>query len=258
MEEYIRRLLRELTTDRGVIQGVRWAYRRSGVPMPTPLLYEYVMFMLHSSYSIITPGMHRSVSKYPHFREELVEYIESVLNSKPNVIPERFEGSDASDGIYYSGWEGKFSTNQPMTHHLTDNIGNLSINIDSGYEPQFQWALICQDSVGPDGPIYSRDFEGGDAFGNLRQLCLELQDNLRQNRGCDQWKVRWSHGQDVTTNITEITEEEKLGHLPKNEVEQEMFDNYKQHVDHYSTTHGFFIWITHPINQHILDQIEVD
>jgi hypothetical protein len=214
--------------------------------------------MLNSSYSITKLGHTIFVSEYPHFREELVEYIESVLNSEPSVIPERFEGSDSFDGVYYSGWEGKFITNQPMTHYLIDNTGNLNINVDRGYEPQFQWALICRDSVDPDGPLYSGEFEGGATFGNISLLCTELQNKLRQNRGCDQWEVRWSHGQEVTTNITELTEDEwEERNVAKNEVEQGIFNNSGIHVDHYSTTHGFFIWITHPINQHILDQIEI-
>jgi len=209
VDKHLRELYRKFANDPAVILRIKREYHRIGMPMPHHLLIDYVDYAYgHTDLSI-----------------KIVTYIENLFNDVESIIPEIFLGEDVIDMFYYTGWTGEFRTNQPLLRRR-------------GYQPEFSWALACKDSTDPD-ISYVNDFEGGEAFGNLGILCDELQENIRQHTGCQEWEVRWSHGQSVEPNYSY-----ERAHGPQ------------QGLTFYSNTHSFYIWFTHPVNQHMVDQIE--
>jgi hypothetical protein len=245
------------TQDIELLFRIRRLYRTIAEPLPNSLLIPYVT---------------AAMSYDPEFRAKVRRLIENLFNDNGNIIPERFEGQDASDGYYYKGWDGDFHTNQPLLikkgySWLGVPADDDPLRVAAEYRYFFQWAHICEDSVPPDLPLTPRSFSmhGGAQFGPLPALCQEIQQSLRQATQCDQWTVDWWHGQDVNESLIELDDDEwqiraegwEEGEEPlKTPHEQWLYELSGQHVIHVATTHGFFLRALHPVNQHIVQLIE--
>lgn len=242
MDNYLQNLIRQHATDPSKIIDIRRSFLRAQLPLPPHILYDYVFEALKMS-----------------LRQQLDNFIEQLLNTE-GVIPDRFAGAGSEDGFFYEGWYGSFKSNQPRTKHLPYSEESRRY----GYIPEFQWALMCSDSVDPDEPRTTRRFGelgGGQIFGDLNMLCQELQQNLVDITGCNLWEVDWSHGQNIEEYTYPLTEDEYQMRINNgvmnNTFEQWILNQTGEHISHQSTVHGFFIWIKHPIDNHILDMVEM-
>ena len=259
MDVRLSRLVRRYlaSPDVDLLFQIRRMYRAIAEPLPDGLLIPYVTAAIHYD---------------PVFSAKTIRFIENLFNDNEGIIPERFEGQDVSDGYYYKGWDGDFHSNQPLLvkkgySWLGVPADDDPLRVATEYEYYFQWAHSCYDSVDPELPRYTSSFVNhpGEQFGPLPVLCAEIQTGLRNLTDCDLWAVDWWHGQDVNENLIELNEEEwqerahgwEPGDEPlKTPYEQWLFEETGQHAIHISTTHGFFLQILHPIDQHILAMIE--